>query len=86
VKEDVWAALCETFADPGSVFQQRGGKLYLDMWQANLKQARRAGAEQITLSELCTACNTEDFYSHRAENGQTGRFGVFIGLKPVWQN
>ena len=30
--------------------------------------------------EICTACHTEDWFSHRAEKGKTGRFGALIGL------
>jgi copper oxidase (laccase) domain-containing protein len=29
---------------------------------------------------LCTACNLDDWYSHRAEKGRTGRFGALIAL------
>jgi len=29
---------------------------------------------------LCTACHLEDWYSHRAERGHTGRFGAIIAL------
>jgi len=30
---------------------------------------------------LCTAHRTDEFFSHRAEHGKTGRFGVVIALK-----
>jgi copper oxidase (laccase) domain-containing protein len=30
---------------------------------------------------LCTACRTDRFFSHRAEQGQTGRFGAVIGYR-----
>ncbi|MDE0089427.1 MAG: laccase domain-containing protein, partial [Candidatus Poribacteria bacterium] len=29
---------------------------------------------------FCTACCTDNFYSHRAEGGQTGRMFSFIQL------
>jgi YfiH family protein len=53
---------------------------YLDLWKANRLTLENAGVKHIELSELCTACNLDDWYSHRAEKGQTGRFGVLIGL------
>ena len=28
----------------------------------------------------CTACHTDDWFSHRAEKGKTGRFGALISL------
>ena len=38
------------------------------------------GVEQIEISGLCTACDTQHWYSHRAEHGKTGRFGALIAL------
>ena len=57
---------------------------HLDLWAANARALREAGvaAEQIEIGQLCTACRPDEFYSHRAEGGQTGRFGALIGLRP----
>jgi YfiH family protein len=35
----------------------------------------------ITVCDICTASNTESFFSHRREHGQTGRMGVLLGLR-----
>jgi len=51
-----------------------------DLWSANRILLMQNGVEQIETSNLCTACHLKDWYSHRAENGKTGRFGVLIGL------
>ncbi len=60
------------------------GSVHLDLWAANAHCLRAAGVEQIEVAGLCTACNTGDFYSHRAEQGRTGRFGALIALgEPV---
>ncbi|MCK5428907.1 MAG: laccase domain-containing protein [Anaerolineales bacterium] len=40
----------------------------------------QAGVCEIDISNICTACNLDDWYSHRGEKGKTGRFGVLIGL------
>ncbi len=53
-----------------------GGAIHLDLWAANREQLRAAGVEQVEVTELCTACHCEEFFSHRAEKGRTGRFGV----------
>lgn len=55
---------------------------YVDLWQANRLDLERAGlpAENIEISGICTYHCTNDFYSHRAENGYTGRFGVVMSL------
>jgi hypothetical protein len=57
------------------------GRYRLDLWAANARALRQAGVERIEQSALCTACRTADFFSHRAEQGRTGRFGALIGLR-----
>jgi copper oxidase (laccase) domain-containing protein len=52
-----------------------------DLWSANRLVLEQAGVEQIEISEICTACHLEDWYSHRAEHGRTGRFGALIGVR-----
>ena len=54
----------------------------LNLQAANAHQLVEAGlpADAISTSSLCTACRTDLFYSHRAENGQTGRMLSFIHL------
>lgn len=56
------------------------GKPHVDLWSANRDTLHMAGVTQIEVSELCTACHLEDWYSHRAEHGKTGRFGVLMAL------
>jgi copper oxidase (laccase) domain-containing protein len=36
---------------------------------------------RVVTSGMCTACRTDRFFSHRAERGRTGRFGVVIGYR-----
>ena len=54
----------------------------LDLQAANVHQLIEAGlpAASISVSPLCTACRTDLFYSHRAENGRTGRMLSFIQI------
>ncbi len=59
----------------------RGGRLYLDLWRSNEAVLRQAGLEQIETAGICTACHLEDWYSHRAEHGKTGRFGVLMRIE-----
>ncbi len=54
---------------------------HLDLWAANALALQQVGVEQIEVSGICTACHTEHFFSHRGEQGQTGRFGALIGLR-----
>jgi hypothetical protein len=53
---------------------------HLDLWEANRRALEKAGVQRIELSGLCTACHTHEFFSHRAEAGRTGRFGVILVL------
>jgi hypothetical protein len=56
-------------------------KIHFDLWSANKLLLQQAGVEQIELSGLCTACHNDDWFSHRAERGKTGRFGVLMALQ-----
>lgn len=59
-------------------------KIQLDLIEANRRQLLDAGvaAENITLLDHCTSCETKRFFSHRAELGKTGRMMAAIGIKP----
>ena len=56
------------------------GSAWLDLPACNRLLLERAGVRRIEDSGLCTACNTDQFFSHRAEGGETGRFGAVITL------
>jgi YfiH family protein len=67
--------------DADKVLQTRNESTFLDLWEANAIQLKNAGVEQIQISGVCTACHLEDWYSHRAEKGKTGRFGALMALQ-----
>jgi copper oxidase (laccase) domain-containing protein len=48
-------------------------------------QLRRAGvkARNIWVSEFCTACREDLFYSHRRDGKGTGRMMAVIGIRPA---
>jgi YfiH family protein len=56
--------------------------LRLDLWETNRNQLLMAGVlpEHIELSESCTSCEKERFFSHRGENGKAGRFPSILAL------
>ena len=64
-----------------AMFEFREGRIYLDLWKSNSMQLQQAGVEQIQVSEVCTACHLDDWFSHRAEKGKTGRFGALMALQ-----
>jgi YfiH family protein len=57
---------------------------YFDLWRANAAQLLDAGVpiEQIEISGIDTAQHTNDFFSHRAEQGQCGLFAMMAWLAP----
>lgn len=59
------------------------GSTYLDLWAANRLALERAGVPggQIEVMGLCTATRPDEFFSHRAERGKTGRFCAVIALQ-----
>jgi len=85
VGAEVMNSAAGAFADSSSLFQHNGNPdhAHFDMWEANYRQLAAGGVKQIIRSDLCTACHTDKFFSHRAENGKTGRFGVMMGLRGV---
>jgi polyphenol oxidase len=82
VGPDVVARVQEVFgANAGTLIETHSGKTHLDLWAANRMQLEQAGVRNIEVAGLCTACHLEDWYSHRAEKGKTGRFGALIALE-----
>jgi YfiH family protein len=61
-----------------------GVKLHLDLCEANRRQLLAVGipGRQITILNGCTACENARFFSHRAENGCTGRMMAAAALLP----
>jgi YfiH family protein len=82
VGEEVVTSVDDYFGPQNNLYKRdpADGTAYFNLWRANELDLRRAGLEQIEVAEICTASNTDEFYSHRAENGRTGRFGVVISL------
>jgi purine-nucleoside/S-methyl-5'-thioadenosine phosphorylase / adenosine deaminase len=59
-------------------------KIFLDLAEANRQQLIDAGipARNIFDLNLCTSCRPDLFFSHRAENGKTGRMMAAVGIRP----
>jgi YfiH family protein len=69
----------DAFADRPDLVSE--GKL--DLWEANRQALLEAGVrrENIELSGICTRCESDRFFSHRANGGQpAGRFAALIRL------
>jgi len=66
----------------GDYFIRKGEKYCLDLPAANRYQAVAAGVlpGHIWMSDECTFCQNEKYYSYRFAKGPTGRQGGFIGI------
>lgn len=68
-------------AEAGRHLQQVNGNVHFDLWSANRSLLEGEGVHQIETCGLCSACDTADWYSHRAQAGMTGRFGMAVALR-----
>jgi len=80
VGANVIAAIGESHRQPERLWRRRDDSFWLDLWAANAQQFVEAGVQRVEVARLCTACHLEDFYSHRAEHGRTGRLGALVML------
>ncbi len=79
VGEDLADITLKSFGE--RYIRKREGGSYLDLQTLNFDRLRQAGlkTENIEISPLCTACES-DFFSYRRE-GTTGRFAGVIKLR-----
>jgi purine-nucleoside/S-methyl-5'-thioadenosine phosphorylase / adenosine deaminase len=67
---------------PEQYWKYEIGSRYFDFWAISRDQLMAAGVlnENICISEICTVCNSDLFFSYRKEKS-TGRFAAVIGIK-----
>ncbi len=81
VSKAVVDAVQDTLPPDTHVASQEAGHWFLDLQGAVHAQLTALGIERIDQANICTACRTDEWYSHRAEGGKTGRFGALIALE-----
>lgn len=86
VSEDVILEFQKTFSRElwkNIFYRKENGKYQLNLWEANRQILLGAGIlpEHISMPNLCTCCNPEFLYSHRASQGKRGNLGAFLGIK-----
>lgn len=83
VDEVVANAVVDSFAFHAQVLTAKAKrKWYLDLWQTNSLAMQQAGlsVENIVVSGICTIEHNALFFSHRQEQGKTGRMSVLASL------
>ncbi len=82
IGSEVAQKFTEAFQDTSSILFEKGQRIFCDLQQANAEAMISEGvlAENISWSGLCTSCNEQMLYSHRASKGKRGSLAVFAEL------
>ena len=83
VDAPVWEAFSGMDVFDNGCYKQQGLKYLIDLWEVNRRVLIAAGipAENITVTDLCTRCHPDTFWSHRATGGVRGSLAAFIGIR-----
>lgn len=85
ISEDVADRFKKEFAghEEEILIDKHNGHYQLDLWQSNRIVLEEAGVkpENIAVTDICTCCNPDLLFSHRASHGRRGVFGSFLYLK-----
>lgn len=86
VSEDVIDRFRDSFNEavwPQLFYRKENGKYQLDLWRANEEVFLEAGIlrENLAVTNLCTHCNQEVLFSHRATGEKRGNLSAFLALK-----
>lgn len=88
VSEDVIEEFNRAFAPSqykDLYYKKPNGKYQLNLWKANELILLEAGIcpKHLAVTNLCTSCNSELLFSHRASEGKRGTLAAFLALKEV---
>lgn len=86
VSEDVILEFQKKFSKeiwPSLFYKKENGKYQLNLWEANRQIFLHSGIlpEHISMPGICTCCNPEFLFSHRASKGKRGNLAAFLGIK-----
>ena len=79
---DVPDAMVAALGDEVKTFiRPKGDKYYVNLKEINALWLRRAGVTEIEISDACTVCRSDVFWSHRVTRGARGSQGAIIVCK-----
>ena len=79
---DVPEAMIAAYGDEVNEFiRPQGSKFYLDLKAINALSVKRAGVRHIEISEDCTMCRPDRYWSHRITGERRGSQGAIIVCK-----
>lgn len=85
VSEDVIEKFQEAFSEeywPQLFYAKENGKYQLNLWKANelIFLESKILPEHISLPNICTRCNPDYLFSHRASKGKRGNLAAFLHI------
>lgn len=82
ISKDLGHKFAEKYRNFDNILIKKKNNIYLDLWRLNYLQLRAKGImnKNITLSNSCTSCNIDKFYSYRREKGTNNRMVAAISL------
>jgi polyphenol oxidase len=82
VDTPVAEAFQKAYPDLDCVYKRTNGKFSVDLFKCSAAQLIEKGVdpENITLSNLCTCCERDLFFSYRREKGSTGAMASFLEI------
>jgi len=81
---DVPEAMIAAFgSDVNPYILRKGEKYFLDLKAINALVLRKAGVTHIEISDACTMCTPDRFWSHRVTKGDRGSQGAIIVCREV---
>ena len=89
VGEEVHTAFTSSFEYGETLFRANRENLFLDLWEANRRQLTASGVSGSCITTIgeCTGCaglpSARRYFSHRREEGFTGRMMNVIGIDPT---
>lgn len=87
ISEDVAEHFYQEFEGHGEeiLINKGNGKYQLDLWRTNEIVLLDAGIlpEHLAVTNICTCCNSEVLFSHRASQGKRGNLAAFLMLKEI---
>ena len=85
VSEDVAKEFIKEFRGHADeiLINKGNGKYQLDLWKTNEIVLIEAGVkkENIAVTNICTCCNPDVLFSHRASKGKRGNLGAFMYIR-----
>ena len=86
VSEDVIVEFKKAFDEQhwdALFYLKENGKYQLNLWKANEIILLEAGVlpENLAVTNVCTCCNSELLFSHRASKGERGGLAAFLALE-----